>query len=198
MKRAWNSERKMATGFGVVLAILIVNALISAACIRNLTANSLWVLRSRVILNEVDELQAGLKDAGFSMQGYVLTAKPVYVRNFHEATGTVDKHIDRLRYLCRDNLDQLVELNAIENAVNRWLAVLEDTIKFRDQQGFEAARDKIHAARELPVLNNARRESAISKRSNMSCSIDGWTRPAGTSTGASPASRSRPFWRCST
>ena len=71
----WTLERKLTVGFAIILGILLINALIAASCIRNLASNGRWVLHSHFVLSEIDELESGLKDAGYGVLGYVLTGR---------------------------------------------------------------------------------------------------------------------------
>jgi signal transduction histidine kinase len=152
----WTSERKLTLGFGIILAILVINALIALFCIRTLATNAWWVLHSREILNDLDELESSLKDAGLGVMGYVLTGKQRYLERDRQALADTARRIGVLRQATRDNPEDQTRVDAIHRAVQRWVEVLERTIRLRDLQGFEAARDAIMEARDRRVLNEVR------------------------------------------
>jgi PAS domain S-box-containing protein len=150
----WTSERKLSAGFAIILAILAVNAWISYSCIRNLDLNNRRVLHTRDVLHEAEELESGLKDAGLSVYGYVMTHKPIYLER--EANGMADMatHIAELRRLTRDNPGQQEMVNEIKLRMQDWLDVLRRVLRLRDEQGFEAARDLMAQARDRRILTN--------------------------------------------
>jgi signal transduction histidine kinase len=153
----WTSERKLTLGFGIILVILAINALVSHACIRNVALNSWWVLHSREILNDLDELESSLKDAGLGVMGYVLTGKQRFLDRDRQGMADAAQRISVLRRLTRDNPDDQKRVAELQHAVERWIDVLERTARLRDEKGFEAARDVIMEARDRQVLNEVRR-----------------------------------------
>jgi PAS domain S-box-containing protein len=140
---SWTLERKLTVGFAIILAILLINALIAASCIRNLASNGRWVLHSHFVLSEIDELESGLKDAGYGVLGYVLTGRQGFLDRDRRGMEQVVHRLSSLRRLTRDNPEQQAEVIRIEQAVKRWLAVLQETILLREAQGMEAARERI-------------------------------------------------------
>jgi signal transduction histidine kinase len=147
----WTLERKLTFGFAIILAILLLNALIAASCIRNLASNGRWVLHSQFILGEVDELESGLKDAGYGVLGYVLTGRTGFLERDRRGMEEVAQRLANLRRLVRDNPDQRAEVDRIEQSAGRWLAVLQETIRLRDQKGMEAARERILEAQHRQI-----------------------------------------------
>ena len=147
----WTLERKLTVGFAIILAILLINALIAASCIRNLASNGRWVLHSHFVLSEIDELESGLKDAGYGVLGYVLTSRQGFLDRDRRGMERFAHRLASLRRLTRDNPEQQAEVARIEQAVKRWLAVLQETIRLRDEKGLEAARERILEARHRQV-----------------------------------------------
>src|SRR3954447_8866449 len=109
----WTSERKRAAGFAIILVVLLINALISAICIRNIAINGTWLLRSRDILNEVGEIESSLREAGLGVYGYLLTGKGNYLKIDQKGINDLADHIDRLRVLTRDNPEKLAQVDAL-------------------------------------------------------------------------------------
>ncbi len=140
---SWTLERKLTVGFAIILGILLINALIAASCIRNLASNGRWVLHSHFVLSEIDELESGLKDAGYGVLGYVLTGRQGFLDRDRRGMEQVAHRLANLRRLTRDNPEQQAEVARIEQAVKRWLAVLQETIGLRDEKGMEVARERI-------------------------------------------------------
>src|SRR4051812_19941391 len=117
----WTSERKLAAGFAIIFVVLLINALISAICIRNIAVNGTWLLRSRDILNEVGELESSLREAGIGVYGYILTGKDDYLEIDQRGMSELADHIDRLRVLTHDNPEKLAQVEALDRAVQRWV-----------------------------------------------------------------------------
>jgi PAS domain S-box-containing protein len=148
----WTSERKLTAGFGTILAILLINAWISFGCIWHLVENGRLMLHSRKILLDLEELESGVRDAAFGVQGYVLTGHQRFLQRDRRAMAEAEQHLDNLRKLTRDNPEQLAEVAALDRATQRWLDVLRRIIRVRDEQDFEAARDMVAELPDREVL----------------------------------------------
>ena len=115
---SWTLERKLTVGFAIILGILLINALIAASCIPgSFASNGRWVLHSHFVLSEVDELESGLKDAGYGVLGYVLTSRQGFLDRDRRRMGEVADRLANLRHLTRDNPVQQAEVARIEQAV---------------------------------------------------------------------------------
>ena len=189
----WTLERKLTVGFAIILGILLINALIAASCIRNLASNGRWVLHSHFVLSEIDELESGLKDAGFGVLGYVLTSRQGFLDRDRQGMEQVAHRLANLRRLTRDNPVQQAEVARIEQAVKHWLAVLQETIRLRDEKGMEVAASGSWRGGTGRCGSTSGTSSMRSRKQKNSCSDSEWRRPARASGGASPASP--PQWR---
>jgi signal transduction histidine kinase len=88
--------------------------------------------------------------------GYVLTGKQRFLERDRQALADTARRIDVLHLATRDSPEDQKRVDAIRRAVQRWVEVLERTIRLRDLQGFEVARDVITEARDRRVLNEVR------------------------------------------
>ena len=168
----WTSERKLTLGIGIILVILVINAWISYSCIRRLAENARWVLHSREVLTETEELESGLREAGIGVFGYILTGKADYLAIDHRGIAEIAVHLHNLRKKTLDNPEQSAQVDAMDRAVRRFLEVHERRIRVRDEQGFEAARDLVANLQDREVLRDflylvntfERREKALLER----------------------------------
>jgi signal transduction histidine kinase len=136
----WTSERKLAAGFAFILAILGLNAWISYHAIATLARNGRWVLHSRDVINTIEELESGLREAGLGVYGYILTGQANYLELDRRGLADITNRVQRLRLLTRDNPEQSAKVVALDRAVQGWLDVLQRRVRVRDEQGLEAAR----------------------------------------------------------
>ena len=109
------------------------------------------MLHSHFVLSEIDELESGLKDAGYGVLGYVLTGRQGFLDRDRRGMEQVAHRLASLRRRTRDNPEQQAEVARIEQAVKRWLAVLQETIRLREEKGMEAARERILEGRHRQV-----------------------------------------------
>jgi signal transduction histidine kinase len=152
----WTSERKLTLGFGIILTILVINALISLTCIRTLATNAWGMLHSREILNDLDELESSLKDASLGIMGYVLTGQQRFLERDRQGLADAARRIDQLRRSTRDSPDDQKRVAELQRGVERWVEALQQIIRLRDLQGFEAARDAIMQGRTRQMRHEVR------------------------------------------
>jgi PAS domain S-box-containing protein len=146
------SEQKLALAFGVILAILVINAWISYGSIRRLAENGRSVLHSRELINVVDELESSIRESGIGVFGYILTTSPEFLELDRKGITEIAVSVNRLRELTRDNPAQRAEVEALDQAVQHLLAMFQRRVRVRDEQGFEAARALVTDPRDRQVL----------------------------------------------
>jgi PAS domain S-box-containing protein len=100
------TERKLVWGFGLTLTVLGANALISYNDLAELADNTRHVVRSREILETVENVASAMKDAETARRGYLIDGNPVDLRDFERHASTILSEIGCLNHLTSDRPDQ--------------------------------------------------------------------------------------------
>jgi len=167
----WSTEKKLAVGIAVVLAVLVINALISYRATRRLIDNNQWVTHSHEVLTELETTLSLVKDAETGQRGYVITGKESYLAPYQTALEQIDGHLQRVEQLTADNPDQQDRLPVLKRLVAERLDFLKQGVALKRsgdtdklQQHFAAGRGKVRmdALRQL-VAEMEDEENALLK-----------------------------------
>ncbi len=135
----WTVGTKIAAGFGVALAIVIIvgtvshrgtSALIDASNLRQHTYKELSALQETLLL--LIEVQS-------ASRGYAITGNESFLDSYRDALDRIRPGIQTLRQLMADNPHQQRRLDVLEPLVEQRLALARDIIETRRDRGIEAA-----------------------------------------------------------
>src|SRR5882757_3030949 len=140
----WNVGIKIGSGFGLALAILLVIGVVTKLSTVKLTDTAAWVTHTHQVLEGVERLLSGLKDAETGQRGYILTGDEKYLEPYRAARDVIHQSTKTLRELTKDNDNQQRRLDKLEGLVDGndgKLAELQETIEARQDKakGFEVA-----------------------------------------------------------
>jgi methyl-accepting chemotaxis protein len=153
----WSIGNKIASGFGLALAVLLVVGAVSFSSTAKLIDSAEWVGHTHEVLNGLDDLLSEMKDAETGQRGYILTGEAGYLEPYQGAREVVDQKQKSLRELTADSPIQQQRLTAMEPLVNSKFAELQETIDLRRTQGFEAAEHVVAANRGRNAMDSIRR-----------------------------------------
>jgi methyl-accepting chemotaxis protein len=153
----WSIGKKIGSGFGsAVLALIIVGAVSYDSTIK-LIDSAEWVRHTHEVINGLDEVLSGMKDAETGQRGYVITGEARYLEPYEGARAVVDQKLKSLRELTADNRVHQQRLTAIEPLVNSKFAELQETIDLRRTKGFEAAEQVVASDKGKNVMDSIRK-----------------------------------------
>jgi methyl-accepting chemotaxis protein len=135
----WSIGNKIASGFGLALAVLLVIGAVSFNSTAKLIDSAEWVGHTHEVLNGLADLLSGMKDAETGQRGYVITGEASYLEPYQGAREFIDQKQKSLRELTADSPIQQQRLTAMEPLINSKFAELQETIDLRRTKGFEAA-----------------------------------------------------------
>ena len=135
----WTFGKKIAFGFGLSVAILLVVGFVSYRAADTLIDNDHKVTHSYAVLEDSARLLSYLKDAETGQRGYVLTGDESYLEPYTAALPNISKIQEELHALTADNPQEQRRLEEAAPLIATKLAELKLTIDQRRQQGFEAA-----------------------------------------------------------
>jgi PAS domain S-box-containing protein len=116
------------SGFGLLLIILVANALITRRQLAVQVGNQAWITHTRQVLFELAETESLLKDAETGQRGFLYTGDPKYQAPYHSAVAQLDQHIEKLAQLTADNPRQQARILLLRNLTHEKLSELGQTI----------------------------------------------------------------------
>jgi signal transduction histidine kinase len=161
MRRSLAQQVKV--GLVLALVLLFINSLVSYRNIRRLIENQRWVTHTHEVLTELERTLSTLKDAETGQRGYLLTGNENYLRPYQRAIAQISTSIDSLTKLTADNPNYEQPLYILQQRITAKLAELEQTIKLRREQGFDAAVRVVRTNSGKQVMDNIRQQIAEMK-----------------------------------
>src|SRR5713101_4483074 len=131
--------KKIAAGFGLALAILVVIGALSYWSTAKLIETNRWVTHTHEVLANLESLLSLLKDAETGQRSYLLTGEDSYLEPYQAALTHLNQTVTKVRKLTTDNPNQQRRLDALDPKMAEKLQELKETIDTHKQQGAEAA-----------------------------------------------------------
>jgi methyl-accepting chemotaxis protein len=158
----WNVGMKIGTGFGLALAILVAIGTVSYLSIAKLNDTAEWVTHTYQVLEKLEALLSGLKDAETGQRGYIITGEERYLEPFRAAKETINQKVKALRDLTKDNVNQQRRLDILEPLIDGKegkFAELQETIDARKDKarGFDAALQIVLTDKGKKVMDDIRK-----------------------------------------
>ncbi len=136
---AWTVGKKIALGFGIAVAMLLIVGGVAYRSTDALVENNRSVTHTHQVLESVARVLSLMKDAETGQRGFLLTGDEVYLEPYQAAVGEVSKTFDDLRALTADNPRQQARIADALPIAEAKLAELKRTIELRRSQGLDAA-----------------------------------------------------------
>jgi methyl-accepting chemotaxis protein len=137
----WNVGMKIGIGYAFALVLLVASGALSYRSIKKLEETAGWVGHTHQVLNNMEAVLSGLKDAETGQRGYLLTGNEKYLEPFLSARGAVEEKVKTLRSLTMDNINQQRRLDQLEPLIGEKFSELDETIAVRKDKarGVDAA-----------------------------------------------------------
>ena len=127
--------KPLTLGFGIALAVLLVNAVASAFNIRALVRGGRSVIHSREVIDGLDAALSACRDAEAGQRGYLLTGHAEQLGSFQNNVRSINQRLDALKQLTPAD-GRVLELRRL---MTERLALLRQAAEVRKQRGLEAA-----------------------------------------------------------
>jgi PAS domain S-box-containing protein len=116
------------TGFLILVLLLVANAFVLRRQLGIQVDRQVWVLHSRQVLSELEQIQRLVRDAETGQRGYLYTGDRKYLAPFEAAVSEVNPHIDQLEKLTADNSRQQARIPTLRSICAKKLAELSQTV----------------------------------------------------------------------
>lgn len=88
-----------------------------------------WVRNSSDIVNEINLMLSGVKDAESGARGYLLTRQEEYLVPYHSGIAEAKKNAEKIKFLVSDNPEQYLLILEIDKLLNKRFSVLAELIE---------------------------------------------------------------------
>jgi PAS domain S-box-containing protein len=144
-------------GLGLIVALLVVNTLISQWNTSRLLRNEHRVVHTQKALTTLEEVLARVTEAETAERGYLITDAPAYLQPYESAVARTWETLDHLSQLTADDAGQRARIAALRERVGDRFDELRRAIAARQSSGFDAARQSVSTNHGRQLMNDMRR-----------------------------------------
>jgi PAS domain S-box-containing protein len=142
-KRRATTERKVRLGFAVAILFLGTIGIVSYLSVVRLNDNSQLVMRSHLVMANIDALVATTWETESAQRAYLLTGEEPFAAEYTRAVGRVDGLVQQLRDSVSSEPAQVAHVEALAEAVRARLAHSAELLELRRNQGMDAVRARL-------------------------------------------------------
>ncbi|MFA6164891.1 MAG: CHASE3 domain-containing protein [Methylobacter sp.] len=99
--------------------------------------------RTYQVMDQINVLFSDIQDAKIGERGFVITNNKSFLEPFARSLKKIDADLLQLRTLTQDNVSQQQRLDEFEPVMRNMLSYLTQTIALRDEQGLQAAVERV-------------------------------------------------------
>jgi PAS domain S-box-containing protein len=144
-------------GFGLLLILLLTNALVTRRQLAVQVDNQYWVEHTHQVLAELSQAQTLVTDAETGQRGFLYTGDAKYLEPYNLAASQIDTPIDRLAELTADNPDQQARVAQLRSLAHAKLSELAQTIALYRAGKKDDAKALVISDRGLFLMNDIRK-----------------------------------------
>jgi PAS domain S-box-containing protein len=133
------------TGFVVLLALLIGNAVVTRRQVAIQVGMGFWVSHTRQVLFELKQTELLLVDAEAEKRGFLFTGDSEYLGPYRDAIAQLEPQLDRIAKLTSDNPRQQAVIPDLRNQIQGKVAEMAEVISLKKSGRPEAARELVLA-----------------------------------------------------
>src|SRR5882724_3166544 len=135
----WSIGGKIGSGFGLALVVLVIVGAVSYDSTNKLIDSAEWVRHTHEVLNGLDEVLSGMKDAETGQRGFIITGEARYLDPYLGARDLVDQKLKHVRELTSDNPSQQQRIAELGPVIATKFTEMQSIIDLRKGKGFTPA-----------------------------------------------------------
>ncbi|HLM61603.1 MAG TPA: CHASE3 domain-containing protein, partial [Pyrinomonadaceae bacterium] len=132
-------ERQIYLAFIVALILLLILGFFAYRSTNTLKGAIEWEKHTQEVLQQLDEMLLLTVDAETGGRGFVITGNEIFLEPYTQTKQKIDGSLAQLRGLLKENPNQSVKLNRLEESIVKKLNFTKRVIDTRRNQNFEAA-----------------------------------------------------------
>jgi len=160
----WTFGRRIAAGFALSFALLLLIGTVAYRGINSLTGTSYAVAHTHLVLEDISNLLGLLTDAETGQRGFLITGDEAYLEPFADGVAGIPSVVKDLRRLTIDNPNQQKRIDEAEPVIADRLSVLRRIIEIRKTTSGEQAAKVMQQGEGKQLMDNLRRILAQMER----------------------------------
>jgi PAS domain S-box-containing protein len=129
--------QKVARGFGLASAILVMIGVVSDQNTKILIDASNKVIKTHEKINSLEELLSAIKDVDTGQRSYILTGKELDLKRYQAALAKIDEEIGELKTLTGNQPQQQKQIDTLKPLIVGKVTQLKQTIDWRQNHRLE-------------------------------------------------------------
>ena len=127
---------KLLSGYGVILAMMLIITLIVFVSVKSLSTNTSWVNFTHEVLSQASKVEAAAVDMETGMRGYLLAGEDRFLAPYKNGSQAFDKLVKELKGKVSINPAQVKLLSDISTTLSDWQQnVAEPALALRGEIG---------------------------------------------------------------
>ncbi len=139
MRKTYSLENKIILGFAASMVAMLLVGWFCFRATTNFISTQDWVTHTQAVIATLESGLAVLTDAETSQRGYLLTGDSSFLKDSQDAQAQIGGWENKVHAMVQDNPQQEQRLETIDGLITQRLAVLNNRIKLRQEQGVQAA-----------------------------------------------------------
>ncbi|WP_449065870.1 response regulator [Planomonospora algeriensis] len=139
----WTVSRLLAVGYAIAFGALAVIGISSYMRIGALAEERRAVEQTQQTIDRIEDLRDRLKDAERGQRGYLITGQDRYLHPYRQALPRIEEDLAALQRMTGEDPRQQTTLTRLQQPMQERLDALDETIRLRREQSFQAARDVV-------------------------------------------------------
>ncbi|HEY4157593.1 MAG TPA: methyl-accepting chemotaxis protein [Polyangiaceae bacterium] len=152
---AWTFGKKIAAGFGISVAMLVLVGMIAYRETDSLMENDRMVTHTHTVLEQLTLLLSAMQDAETAHRGFLVMGEDTYLEPYQSALAHIGPILSTLRGLTSDNDRQQRRLDQADALIQSKLGVIKHSIELRRTEGMLSARTELTEGKQ--VMDDFRR-----------------------------------------
>jgi methyl-accepting chemotaxis protein len=135
---------KILTGYGAVLSLMLVVALVVFFSVKSLVTEIGWVDHTHKVLYKASQIESAAVDMETGMRGFLLAGQEQFLEPYNGGKVRFQTLVKELSQTVSDSPSQVTLLNDIRSTIGDWLTkVVEGQIELRRQVGDTKTMDDV-------------------------------------------------------
>ncbi len=143
-------------GFSILLALLVVNAVVTRRQLGVQIGAASWVSHTRQVLFGLNQLELLLVDAETGQRGYLYTGDSKYLAPYQDAISKIEPQLDEIARLTADNPGQQARLPELRSRVHEKTEEMVQVVALYESGKPEEARELILTSTGLLMMDHIR------------------------------------------
>jgi methyl-accepting chemotaxis protein len=145
--------RKLAGGFGLALAILLVVNIISYRNTTTLIEETTKRKQIQEFILDLNKTMISFIDAETGQRGYIITGEESFLEPYNSAVGKIDDEVEKLK---ADSPENSEKIQTLKRLGDERLAVLQEIIDLRKNKGFAEVAQVVQAGKSKKIMDEIR------------------------------------------